>query len=209
MKKIKAAINTTEKNWCRVYNEETRSRLKELLDFDESLVYEEPDKRILMQSIEGAEVVLSGWNAVSYDGEVLDQCPDLKIILYAGGSIEYFCSDELLKRDVKICTASHVNSRPVAQFTLGIILTGLKYVPQFNERIRERGRDGWMEFDVFGFSGGYYRRKIGLLGFGNIAKQLVDLLKPFDFEIHIWSKPTMTPISGMIRPVLTATGDIS
>lgn len=187
-RKIKAAVNTTRKNWYRVYNEETRNRLKELLDFDERLIYDNPDKKILLQSIKDAEVVLSGWDAVPYDNQVLDQCPDLKIILYAGISIEYFTTAELLKRKVKICTASYVNARPVAEFTLGVILTSLKYIPQFNEELRVQKKDGWTRFDVFDFSGGYYKRRIGLVGFGNITRQLVNLLKPFDFEIFVWSK---------------------
>ena len=75
-----------------------------MLDFDGTLDSETPDKSIVMKSLRDAEAVLSSWGAIPYDTDVLDQCPDFKIILYAAGSATYFLTDELLRRKIRIGT---------------------------------------------------------------------------------------------------------
>ncbi len=188
MNKIRAGINTIKKNWLTVYNRASRDELNTILDFDETLISETPDKRVVMKSLRDAEVVLSAWGAIPFDRDVLDQCPNLKIILYAAGSVVHFVTEELLKRKIRIGTASHINARPVAEFTLGVILTALKNVPQFNTELKEGKAEAWKRFDGITYRGGYYGKKIGLIGLGNISKILIQLLKPFDFEVFVCSK---------------------
>jgi len=204
MKKIRTGINTTKKNWLTVYNHATRDELNTMLDFDETLISETPDKQVVMKSLRDAEVVLSAWGAVPYDMDVLDQCPNLKIIFYAAGTVTYFVTEELLKRKIRIGTASHINARPVAEFTLGIILTALKNVPQFNAELKAGKKEAWKRFDGLTYRGGYYGKKIGLIGLGNISKLLIQLLKPFDFEVFVCSEH-LTPELARTYGVTSAT----
>ena len=183
--KIKAGVNTTRGAWNYVFSHETQENLKRILDFDESLIAEEKDPSIVQQSITDAEIILSTWQAVPYTDEMLASCPDLKMILYGAGSVKGFVTDALLaKKGVKVCSAIHLNAIPVAEFTLGLILTSLKNVFPYYNDFKHYGKKAWEE-NKTSFNGGYYQTKVGLVGFGEISKHLLRLLQSFDFELFI------------------------
>ena len=131
--KKRAGVNTVRRQFDYVFSASTQKKLSDLLDIDYSLIPDERDPAAARRSIEGAEVILSTWGAVPYTRDVLDSCPDLKLILYGAGSFKGCLSPALIESDIIVCTAVHMNARPVAEFTLGLILASLKNVFAHNE----------------------------------------------------------------------------
>ncbi len=152
--KPRAAINTNRHVWEWAYGESVRCRIHELVDFDEDSVPEENSEDSLVDRIGNAQVVLSSWHAVPYTERVLAACPDLKLVLYAAGSVKHFVTPELQAAGVTICSAVHLNARPVAEFVLGLILTSLKRVYAFKNETATREREVWRELVKSGISGG-------------------------------------------------------
>jgi phosphoglycerate dehydrogenase-like enzyme len=187
MKRLKAGINTTRCNWDWVFPPPVRNLFREYLDFDDSLIAESEDPSVVMKSVEGAEVVLAGWNAVPFTKEILDLCPNLKLILYAAGTVKYFVTDELLRRNIALTSAVDMNAIPVAEFTLGLILSSLKNVMGHHQDFLARGRDAWA-IDRPGYRGGYYKTRVGIVGDGRIARLVLDHLKNFSMDVFIASK---------------------
>jgi phosphoglycerate dehydrogenase-like enzyme len=175
-----------------VYSDEAQARLHELVDFDESLIPESAaDKDAYIRSMEGAEVAISTWQGRAYDEELLRACPELKLILYGAGSVKHFVTDALIEKGVTVCSAVHLNAQPVAEFTLGLILTALKDVFGLNRSLHEQGPAAWhkpsRESQL-----GYYRTKLGLLGMGRVSAHLISLLRPFDMQVYL-NDPNLGP----------------
>jgi phosphoglycerate dehydrogenase-like enzyme len=183
--KPKAGINTVRSQWEHVFSPATRRELHDLLDFDESLIPNDPDDVAAYKaSLSGAEVVLSTWGAHAYTPDLLSVCPDISLVLYGAGSVKGFVTDELVQRNVTVCSAVHLNAQPVAEFVLGIILSSLKNVYTFNHSLHQHGREGWQR-DKVHFSGGYYHSSVGLLGFGRVTRALITLLGAFEFDVYL------------------------
>jgi phosphoglycerate dehydrogenase-like enzyme len=184
--KIRAGINTTRDMWNYVFSSQTKTDLAEHLDFDESSISDHPDPPAVAKSCSGAEVIISTWRAVPYTAEILKPCPDLQLILYAAGTFKPYVTPELQQRNVTVCTAVHLNAIPTAEFTLGIILSSLKNVYRYHTDFLKSGRNAWQR-NPEQFDGGYYGTKIGLLGFGQITRHLLGLLRSFDMDVYVES----------------------
>lgn len=182
--KPRAAVNTVRGNWERVFSPATRAKLHEVLEFDESLIPDRPSEEALLAHHPDATVVLSTWGAVPYSKRVLEHFADLGLIVYGAGSAKGFVTDELVARDIPVGTAVHLNAQPVAEFTLGLILTSLKNVFGHHHMFLEKGSDGWVK-DAAGYPGGYYHTKVGILGLGRISRNLLRLLEPFELDVAV------------------------
>lgn len=184
-KKLKAGINTVRDQWEYVFSQQTRQRLHELLDFDEELIpTDAEDITAFQNSLADAHVVVSTWGAHPYTPQLLTACPNLSLVLYGAGSVKKFVTDELVRRNVTVCSAVHLNAQPVAEFVLGIILTSLKNVYAFNHDLHMLGPEAWNK-NKHHFSGGYYHSSVGLLGFGRITKILLKLLGAFELDVYL------------------------
>lgn len=133
--------------------------------------------------------MLTGWGARPIDGELLERFPQLSLVVHGAGSIKGLLTPEALHRGLRFASAAHINARPVAEFCLGIILCDLKRVWRFHQRFAEADDlvEAWWgphrQFD-----GGYYGKRIGLIGWGFIAKELARLLQAFDLEVYVASR---------------------
>lgn len=184
--KIKAGVNTIRHQWDYVYSDETKKLLHEHLEFDESLIPETGDPDLMKKSVVDAEVILSTWDALPFTAELLAACPDLKIVLYAAGTTKQLVTDAFIGTGAKLCSAVHLNAVPVAEFTLGIILASLKDVFVYHQDFLKQGRAAWVP-PRRDYPGGYFHTKIGLVGFGEISKYLMKLLKNFEMDVYIAS----------------------
>jgi phosphoglycerate dehydrogenase-like enzyme len=181
--KIPAGINTTKGQFDYVFSPATQNALADLLDIDYRQISVEKSLEVTKRSVTGAKVIISTWGALPYTPDLLDCCPDLELILYGAGSFKAYLSRELTASDVKVCTAVHMNALPVAEFTLGLILTSMKNVFRHSREFESDGRSGWKKSRPY--SGGYYHTRVGLLGYGRITKFLLDLLTKFDFDVLV------------------------
>jgi phosphoglycerate dehydrogenase-like enzyme len=185
-RKIKAGINTTKSNWNYVFSNETKSGLSGYLEFDKNLLSTDPSPNTVAKSCSEAEIIISTWGAVPYTEKILEACPDLNLILYAAGTFKPYVTPELQQCTVTVCTAAHLNAIPTAEFTLGIILSSLKNVYSYHADFLQSGAKAW-ERDKEHFNGGYYRTRIGLLGFGMITRHLLRLLTSFEMDVYVES----------------------
>ncbi|MBT3274442.1 MAG: hydroxyacid dehydrogenase [Spirochaetales bacterium] len=180
---MKGGINTKKSDLDNVFTQVTQSALAERLELDFAAVPVQSDLESMKASVSGAEVIISTWGALPYTPDILDVCPELKLVLYGAGSFKSYVTPELVFAGVTVCSAVHLNAQPVAEFTLGIILTSLKNVIEHSRKIHETGRNGWEKPSPY--NGGYYRTRVGLLGFGEISRILLKLLGNFEFEVFI------------------------
>ena len=136
-----------------------------------------------LHRLRNVEVILSGWGMPLVDEAFLDAAPELKAIFYGAGAASNWATDALWNRNVLVTTASMANAIPVAEYTLAMILLSLKHGWSF---ARHRHQGGPLEGDLHSQIPGNYRRTVGLVSFGLIARKLVELLKPHDLTVLVY-----------------------
>ena len=180
---MRIGINAGNRFWS-VYNEPARARLAALgAPVAEVPVDHEATDADAARLIAGADIVVGTWGTRPFTRELLDAAPDLKLVVYAAGTVKHFVTDELVSRGITVCSAVHINARPVAEFVLGLILTSLKGLHRLSSRIRSDGPRGWQRDERS--APGYYGSTVGLVGLGRVSRILIALLEPYDIDIMV------------------------
>lgn len=131
--------------------------------------------------------IFSTWNMpVFNEEEIRRYFPSLQAIFYAAGSVKYF-ADPFFNCGVKIFSSLKANSIPVAEFVVSqIILANKGYFQALRKYRRPFYKLAFFNArrHVLSKKGNYYS-KIGIIGFGNIGKKVVELLKPYNLKIYV------------------------
>lgn len=130
------------------------------------------------------EVLITGWGCPKIGLDVLEAAPNLKAIIHAGGVI----SDKLppipAGRTIMGSNAGEANGRPVAEYTLAMILLANKQAFE-SARLYEQRRD-WIDREREFPRAGNYRKRIGLLGASRIGRSVAQLLQPFQLDVLVY-----------------------
>jgi phosphoglycerate dehydrogenase-like enzyme len=125
-----------------------------------------------------AEVIFSGWGAPLMDKTFIDNAPGLKAVFYAAGSVKNMVTPEFWAKGIRLTSAYAANAVPVSEYTLAQILISLKKGWYFMNRAKVT-KTYPERIPV----PGAYKRTVGLISLGMIARKVIDLLNPFDLEI--------------------------
>jgi len=131
--------------------------------------------------LQSCEVVFSGWGAQLLDEQLLSHAPNLKLVLYAGGSARNHISQGMWDRGIIFSSAYAANAQPVVEYTLGAILFSLKHGWRYAREVKDK-RQYPAKWQV----PGAYGSVIGLVSMGMIARQLCDKLRLFDLRIIVY-----------------------
>ena len=136
------------------------------------------------QLLAAAEMLLTGWGCPAVDAHVLAQAPKLGAIVHAAGTVKEHLSAACWDRSLVVTSAAAANAVPVAEYTLAAILFANKRVLQIRQRYREvRGFHWWpAEFPNLG----NFSKTIGVVGASFVGRKVIDLLRPFAFEILLY-----------------------
>lgn len=121
--------------------------------------------------IDGAVVGVDTWNE-----KIFVHAPKLRAMSRFGVGVDNIDLAAAKAHGIQVTNAKGMNSNPVAELTVGLILSTLRNVPAFNVSIREGKWDRFMGRDLAGMT-------VGLLGFGDIAQRVAKKLSGFDVSI--------------------------
>ncbi|MEA2064248.1 MAG: hydroxyacid dehydrogenase [Gemmatimonadota bacterium] len=135
----------------------------------------------------GKDAVITSWNIPPFGPEVLEQADKLKIISHAAGQVRFFLSSDIFQQrpDLLICNASNVMSRAVAEHTLCVTLACLRNL--FVLRQWVTGSENWWDYGR-SLNRSLLEKKVGIIGLGQIGRDFIDLVRPFDVELLVYSK---------------------
>lgn len=109
--------------------------------------------------------------------KVLTALPELKVIGKMGAGCEAIDFEAMKKHGVRFGYTFGVNKLAVAELTLAFMISGLRMMVEQNLAMRNGERPLMRSGNML------TRRVVGLHGCGNIGKEVVRLLKPFDCTI--------------------------
>lgn len=127
------------------------------------------------------EVLVTGWGCPPLDADVLAAAPHLEAVVHAAGSVRGHVTDACWERGLQVTSAAAANALPVAEYTLAMLLLHGKHVlERARDYRRDRARDAWL---LTPHEVGNYRRTVGLLSASLIGRRVIELLRPFDYEV--------------------------
>jgi len=128
-----------------------------------------------------AEILLTGWGCPPLDGAALALAPRLRAVVHAAGTVKLHVTDACWERGLLISSAAAANAVPVAEYTLAAILFANKRVFRLQRRYRELREVRLWPLEAPGL--GNYRKVVGLVGASQVGRRVLELLRPFDFEL--------------------------
>ena len=132
------------------------------------------------ETLAQTDVIFSGWGAPIMDEEFLASAPRLKAVFYAGGSVRYFVTEAFWRRGIRVTAAPALNAIPVSEYTVSVILLGLKRFWHYAQRTREQ-----RTFHNGGPVPGAYRATVGLISYGTIARLVRQRLLASDLKVLV------------------------
>lgn len=133
-------------------------------------------KTTLQKFCSDAEAIIIGREIINE--ELLTQCPRLQIISKYGVGLDNVDIAACEKRNIQIGWTAGVNKTSVAELSLAFMLGAAHNIFYTGEKLRngEWHKNGGVQLS---------QKNIGIIGVGNVGKELIRLLKPFDCKIMV------------------------
>ena len=148
----------------------------EALGHENSIAYETPleDLSSALATAEGI-VIRSRFPITA---AVLEGCPKLKFIARLGAGLENIDTAAAKKKNIVLLAAPEGNRNAVGEHSLGLLLALLRKIPAGNQSVKqgEWQREAHRGWELSG-------RTVGIIGYGNMGKQLAKKLKGFDVKV--------------------------
>ncbi|MCA1444181.1 hydroxyacid dehydrogenase [Ensifer sp. IC4062] len=131
------------------------------------------------------EILVTGWGAPLFDRAALAAAPRLRLVVHAAGTVKGLIDDCVFDAGVAVSHAAEANAVPVAEFTLAAIIFAGKQVFRFRD-LYTADRDRKRTYLLQGQPIGNYRRTIGIVGASKIGRRVIELLRPFDYQVLLY-----------------------
>lgn len=127
-------------------------------------------------------ILISCWGTPALPVELLDSL-DLEYVCHLGGSVRRLVPREAIEKGLLVSNWGDTASKVVAECGLMMILACLRRANYWT--LHMHLRKGWKQ--SFQGQSSLINRRVGIHGFGAIARELVVLLRPFDVQISAYS----------------------
>jgi len=161
-----------------------RARLTALVDVSAEVLTEfESDHASRL--IGTAEVLLAGWGCPQVDRDMLERMPNLRAVVFAGGTASAVLDTvEAARRGIVFTNAGEGNAQAVAEYTAAtIVLAGKR--ARYAEQIYREGR-AFVDREADLLDTGNFGRTVGLVGASRIGRRVAQLLQATDLRVLIY-----------------------
>jgi D-3-phosphoglycerate dehydrogenase len=128
----------------------------------------------LIDFVRGSQKIIMALETI--DEAFLTALPELKVISKYGVGTDMINIEGLVKHGVRLGWMGGVNKRSVSELVIAFIISLLRHIPQISDEMQKglwKNRQGKQISE----------RTVGIIGCGNIGKDLVLLLKAFDCKV--------------------------
>lgn len=167
-----------------VFDDDSKARLAsvaDVLDLEPLTAFEDARGAELLPR---AEILLTGWGCPPITPNALDKAPRLRAIVHAAGTVKDHVTEACWERGLLVTSAAAANAMPVAEYTLAAILFANKRAFPIQRRYAELREFRWWPMEFPGL--GNYAKVIGIVGASFVGRRVIELLRPFDFDIIVF-----------------------
>lgn len=183
---MKAIYVTDSKDlYQKVYDKGVKEKISTLFEIKDFCYNKE---ELLKGDFKDVEYIFGTWGfPVFTEEEIKSTFPSLKAIFYGAGTVQYFAKP-FLNLGIRVFSAWQANAIPVAEYAVSQILLATKGFFQLSIHAKIDYKDAHNQMSDFP---GNYHTKIGIIGYGAIAKLVVKELMTHDLDIYVYA-PNIT-----------------
>ena len=145
----------------------------------ELLMLEETTQACLQKAVPQADYILAS-GRLKINRELLEAAKNLKMIQRTGVGLDSLDMDAIKEKGIPLYVNPGINSESVAEHTLLLMLACLRSLTRIASNTKQgiwnKQEQGTRTHELRG-------QTVGIIGMGNIAKRVVELLKPFGVKI--------------------------
>jgi glycerate dehydrogenase len=160
--------------------------LSKITSQGEYVAYENTAKEQVVERLQGADIAIT--NKVVIDGEAMRQLPNLKLICVAATGMNNVDLESAKELGIEVKNAVGYSTTSVAETTLASALALARNIVYFNEYYHD-GRyakaDRAFCYDRFTFE--LRGKRWGIVGLGNIGREVARLASAFGCEVRYFS----------------------
>ena len=165
-----------------VFSEKYFNRLAQLGELN---IYDKDDFEdmdYVYEFLKGSNAIITSWASPAITKEVLDVCPDLKIVLHAAGSVKPVVTDEFVAKNIPITGSACAIGEGVAETALGFAISACKNFYQLSKRTKQGLWKENQEVLVKDF----YDIKVGVISAGYVGRHMIKLLQNFHVDVLVY-----------------------
>ena len=121
-------------------------------------------------------------------GAMIAADPELKLIIRAGAGVNTIAVDEASKTGVKVANCPGKNAVAVAELAFGLLVSLDRNIPDNVADLRA----GKWDKAKYSKAEGLYGKTLGIIGVGQIGKELIKRAQAFGMKVTAWSR-SLTP----------------
>jgi phosphoglycerate dehydrogenase-like enzyme len=184
-------LGLTDKLAPRMFRPEDLAKLTAVARVLGPIPGEKVDPAVLKSMLPGATVLISGWGTPSIDASILAAGDSLELIAHSAGSVKHLVNDAVYDRGIRVTTSAGVNAVPVAQLTIGLMITMLKQIPWIADAYRA-GRSDEVKAR-HAVCRELQDLSVGLISASRVGREVLKLLAPYPrLTIKLYD-PFVTP----------------
>lgn len=161
-----------------IFSSETLNRLEHI-----SEIHWLTDYSKLADCIGEYDACVSSWGSPRLTPEVLEKAKKLKFVGHAAGTVLPYMDACIFDKGITVVNANRILSRATAEGAVAMMAAGAYRLPQYDRRMRS---GDWANNDVE-YVPGLSHQTIGLIGFGDISREVIRLLAPYEPQILLYS----------------------
>lgn len=130
------------------------------------------------------EVVISCWQTPGFSDDYASSPNSLRYVCHLAGSVRNRVPRAMIERGVLISNWGNMVGHSVAEHAVLLILAGLRNIREWNDAVDEFSGNPRTRLRTCTLKG----KRVGIHGFGGIARHLVSMLRPFHCQISAYSE---------------------
>ena len=153
-----------------------------LKKYGEVILYPRTPYELIVERAKDADIILA--NKIVIDKPIFDKLPKLKMIAMLATGYNSIDIQTAKERGIYVCNIPKYSSPSVAQFTIALLLEITNQVGLHNQSVKA---GDWANCPDFCYNKTkqieLYGKTIGLVGYGDIAKQVAVIAKAFGMNV--------------------------
>jgi phosphoglycerate dehydrogenase-like enzyme len=137
----------------------------------------------LARDIKAYDACITGWCSPKFTPEVLAQADNLKFIGHTAGTVVPIVDESIFQKDIVVVNANSTLAKSTAEAAMALIMAGAWNLHGYNTSLKQGNWSRNISETVMGLQ----NQVIGLIGYGDISKEVIKLLKPFNANILLYS----------------------
>jgi len=163
-------------------SEKTKEISRRMIDADAEIIFSDHDPVINEKYVADAQVLITSTKGIP--PEMLEKAANCLYIQKYGSGTNNIAVKEASARKIPVGAVAGENARSVAEYTLTMALAVYKQTVRAHNALVQEGR--WLKTVLRDQNYDLSKKKVGIVGFGNIGKNLRQLLRGFACEVYYY-----------------------